>query len=290
MPDLSPRILRHPSVVGLLRSALREDIGRGDLTTRLTVAMGARATANLRAREAGTAAGLPLLGPLFQMLDRRVRVRLKQRDGRRFKAGQVLAVLAGPARALLTGERVALNLLQQLCGVATLTSAYVNALRGTRCRLLDTRKTTPGLRLLEKYAVACGGGVNHRLRLDDAVLIKDNHIAAAGGVSRAIRLAKAGRLPVQCEVDSLAQLDEALGAGADAVLLDNMGPALLRRAVARVRAHEQAGGKRVLTEASGGVTLTTVRAIALSGVDRVSVGALTHSAPAIDLGLDFEWR
>lgn len=201
----------------------------------------------------------------------------------------MLARLRGPARALLSGERVALNLLQRLSGVATLTRRYVEAARkgSAHAQVLDTRKTTPGLRLLEKYAVACGGGVNHRLRLDDAILIKDNHLKAAGSLAAALAAAKRSGRSVELEVESLAELERALAGGADCVLLDNFTPGRLRAAMRRVRAARRRG-QRVLAEASGGVTLGRIGAIAASGVDRISVGALTHSAPALDLALEFE--
>ena len=276
----------------LVAAALREDLGRGDLTTRLCVGAGARAQAVLLARVPGVAAGLPIFAAVFRRLDPRVRVRLLAPEGRAFRAGAVLARLQGPARALLTGERVALNFAQRLCGVATLTRRFVDAARrrSAGVSLLDTRKTTPLLRALEKYAVACGGGTNHRMRLDSAVLIKDNHLKAAGSVAAAVALARRGGLPVEVEVEDLAELDQALDAGADLVLLDNFSPALLRRAVARVRRFNAGARRRVLTEASGGVTLASVGACAASGVDSISVGALTHSAPALDLSMEFEVR
>jgi nicotinate-nucleotide pyrophosphorylase (carboxylating) len=287
--SLPTRFLRDPSVERLIREALREDLGSGDVTTRRTVPAAAMARARLWSREAGRAAGLPLLARVFQRLDRRVRVRVHVAEGGRFRRQQLLAELAGPARAILSGERVALNLLQRLCGIATLTAAHVaEARKGSRTvRLLDTRKTTPGLRLLEKYAVACGGGTNHRLRLDGAVLIKDNHLKVAGSVAEAVRRARGGGLAVEVEVESLAELRQALAAGAGTVLLDNFPLPRLRAAQAAVDAFNQARGRRVATEASGRVTLATLRAVAATGVDSVSVGALTHSARALDLSLEF---
>jgi len=281
-----------PESAALIAAALREDLGRGDLTTRLTVGPRVRARAVLLARRAGVAAGLTVFASVFRRLDPRVRVRLLAREGQAFPMGAVLARLQGPARALLSGERVALNFAQRLCGVATLTKAFVDAARA-RSRsvaVLDTRKTTPLMRALEKYAVACGGGLNHRRGLDDAVLIKDNHIKAAGSVAAAVRRACLGGLPVQVEVEDDAELEEALEAGAGSVLLDNFTPARLRRAVERVRLFKRASGRRVLVEASGGVTLKTIGAFAATGVDRISVGALTHSAPALDLSMEFELR
>lgn len=289
MRPTAPPFPRDAALGRLVRAALREDLGRGDVTTARTVPAGARAHAVLWAREAGVAAGLPLFGAVFRALDPRVAVRPRHADGRAFRDGAALVELRGPARAILSGERVALNFLQRLCGIATLSAAYVaEARRGNpRVKLLDTRKTTPGLRRLEKYAVACGGGTNHRLRLDDAVLIKDNHLKVAGGVAEAVRRARGGGLSVEVEVETLAELDQALAAGADTVLLDNFGLARLRAAVKAVAAHNRAHGGKVRTEASGGVTLKSVRAVAATGVDSVSCGALTHSARALDLSLEF---
>lgn len=282
--------LKSPATLAFLKSALREDLGRGDVTSRLTVPAKAQSEAVLIARVPGVAAGLPLFAQVFQLVDKRVRVQLLNRDGQAFKAGARLVRLKGPARAILAGERLALNFLQQLSGVATLTAAYAReAKRGGKAQVLDTRKTVPGLRLLQKYAVACGGGFNHRLRLDDAILIKDNHIKAAGSVEEAILACKRGapRLSVECEVETLGELDSALVAGADIVLLDNFSRPILRRAVARTKAYRRASGRRVLSEASGGVNLKNIRSIAATGVDRISVGALTHSAKALDLSLEF---
>ena len=287
--SLPARFLRDPSVERLIESALREDLGTGDVTTRRTVPAAARAKARLWSREAGLAAGLPIFARVFRRLDRRVGVKIRMAEGGRFRRGQLLAELQGPARAILSGERVALNLLQRLCGIATLTAAYVaEARRGSRAvKLLDTRKTTPGLRLLEKYAVACGGGVNHRLRLDDAILIKDNHLKVAGSVAEAVRRARGGGLAVEVEVETLAELDQALAAGADTVLLDNFPLERLRAAQARVGAFNRGRKRKVFTEASGGVKLATLRAVAATGVDSISVGALTHSVRALDLSLEF---
>jgi nicotinate-nucleotide pyrophosphorylase (carboxylating) len=287
--SLPARFLRDPSVERLIEAALREDLGRGDVTTLRTVPASARARARLWSREGGRAAGLALFARVFRKLDPRVAVKARVAEGAPFRRGQLLAELSGPARAILSGERAALNILQRLCGIAALTAAYVaEARKGSRTvKLLDTRKTTPGLRLLEKYAVACGGGTNHRLRLDDAVLIKDNHLKVAGSVAEAVRRARGGGLAVEVEVETLAELDQALAAGADTVLLDNFPLASLRAAQARVDAHNRGRGRKVLTEASGGVTLKTLRAVAATGVDHISVGALTHSARALDLSLEF---
>jgi nicotinate-nucleotide pyrophosphorylase (carboxylating) len=269
----------------LLRLALAEDLGRaGDLTTEATIPLETSAVARLVARRAGSIAGLPMASRVFGLLDSRVEFESEAEDGDGVAAGATLARLSGPARALLTGERTALNLLGHLSGVATATRALVHAVAGTQARIVCTRKTTPGLRALEKYAVRCGGGWNHRFGLDDAVLIKDNHLVAAGGVSAAIERARAlvGHLvKIECEVQTAPQLEEALAAGVDVLLLDNMTPAELADAVRRI-------GGRAIAEASGGITLETVRAVAESGVDLISVGWITHSAPSLDVALDFE--
>ncbi|HRD47911.1 MAG TPA: carboxylating nicotinate-nucleotide diphosphorylase, partial [Caulobacter sp.] len=239
-------------------------------------------TATFGARKAGTIAGLDCARLAVLAMDPDAKFKARIDDGARVEAGTVLAKVTANARALLSAERTALNLLGRLSGVATLTAAYVDAVAGTKARIVDTRKTTPGLRALEKYAVRCGGGVNHRFGLDDAILIKDNHVAACGGVRQAIERARAfaGHLvKVECEVDSLNQLAEALDAGPDVIMLDNFSIKQLNTAVGMT-----AG--RVVLEASGGVNLETVKAIAETGVDVISVGALTHSAPVLDIGLD----
>ncbi|MGH7442028.1 MAG: carboxylating nicotinate-nucleotide diphosphorylase [bacterium] len=281
---------RSDIVSSLVSAALREDLGAGDVTSRLTVGPRARARAVLLARQPGVAAGLPLFRRVFLSLDPRVRVSILVSEGAVFKPGAVLARLEGPARALLGAERVALNFAQRLCGVATLTRSFVLAARARsgRVLVLDTRKTTPLLRVLEKYAVAVGGGTNHRMGLHDAVLIKDNHIKAAGSVEHAVRLARKGGLSVQVEVEDTVELEGALVAGADSVLLDNFGPSALRGAVARVHAFGRARGRRIETEASGGITLEHIGEYAATGVDRISVGALTHSASALDLSMEFK--
>lgn len=269
----------------LVRAALEEDAAFHDVSTLATVRSDRHVRALLVARRDGVIAGTALAAAAFHALDPHVAVRVDAPDGTAVRAGDVVLHLNGHARALLSAERVALNYLQRLSGVATLTARFVQAVAGTGARILDTRKTTPGWRRLEKYAVACGGGENHRLDLRSAVLIKDNHLAAIGGdVAVAVERARAIAAPgtfVQVECDTLAQVDAALAAQADSVLLDNMTLEQLRDAVARCRG-------RAITEASGGVTLDTVRAIAACGVDRISVGALTHSAPALDLALDFD--
>ncbi len=282
--DLDPAFVREQ-----VRRFLREDIGEGDITTLWTVPEGTPARAWIVARQPCVAAGLPVAAAVFAELDERVACEAAVDEGAEVAAGARLMRLAGPAAPILSGERVALNLLQHLSGIATVTRRYANAVAGTRASVSDTRKTTPGLRALEKYAVRAGGGRNHRAGLSDAVLIKDNHVAAAGGVAAALRsvLSRApGGIVVQAEVDSLAQLAEALDAGARAVLLDNMSPGQTASAVALVRGRP--GGESIWIESSGGITLQNIRAYAEAGVDTISVGALTHSAPSVDLALDFE--
>jgi nicotinate-nucleotide pyrophosphorylase (carboxylating) len=270
-------------IAPVVRAALAEDLGRaGDVTSLACIPADARLRAVFTARQAGVMAGLACARLAIAELDADVDFRGLIEDGARIHAGERLAWVDANARALLAAERVGLNLLGRLSGVATLTRAYVAAVEGTGATIVDTRKTTPGLRALEKYAVRCGGGMNHRFGLDDAILIKDNHIAACGSVSEAVRCARgaAGHLmKVEVEIDRLDQLDEALEHGPDVVMLDNFGLADLAEAVRR------AAGRTIL-EASGGVTLATVRAIAETGVDVISVGALTHSAGVLDIGLD----
>ncbi len=267
----------------VIRGALQEDLGDvGDLTSLFTLPVGATAKATFRARASGRVAGAALLPAVFAALDPAVRVRLVAPDGSDVAPLDAIAEVSGAAAGVLAGERVALNLLCRLCGVATLTRAYVAAVDGLIARIAHTRKTTPGLRALEIYAVQCGGGSSHRFGLNDAVLIKDNHVAVAGGVGPALMAvrARAGHMVhVSVEVDSLDQLAEALRYSPDVVLLDNFSIPDLERAVRLV-------GSRCVTEASGGVSLESVRAIAETGVDVISVGALTHSAPALDIGLD----
>ena len=262
--------------------ALAEDLGRaGDVTAALIDA-DARLELVFAARTGGRIAGLACARLAVNALDPQARFETLVADGEDAAPGGGVARVEANARALLSAERTALNLLGRLCGVATLTCAYVRAVQGTKAVIVDTRKTTPGLRALEKYAVRCGGGVNHRFGLDDAILIKDNHVAAAGGVAQALERARAiaGHLtPIEVEVDSLAQLDQALPFAPSVIMLDNFAVDDLRRAVDRVQG-------RVRLEASGGVSLQTVRAIAQTGVDAISVGALTHSAPSLDIGLD----
>jgi nicotinate-nucleotide pyrophosphorylase (carboxylating) len=271
----------------LVRAALAEDFGLGgDLTSEATVPAGTRARAALVARRAGTLAGLEPALFAFCVLDPAATVTRRIDDGERFEAMSTLAEITCDARALLSAERTALNLLGHLCGIATATARYVAACGDAHCSIVETRKTLPGLRALQKYAVRAGGGANHRFRLDDAILIKDNHVALAGGVTAALggARARAGHLvKIEIEVDTLAQLDEVLAIprGADVVLLDNFTVADLREAVGRI-----AG--RLVSEASGGITLETVAAVAATGVDVISIGALTHSVVALDIGLDID--
>jgi nicotinate-nucleotide pyrophosphorylase (carboxylating) len=268
----------------LVRAALEEDRAFDDVTTLAVVPAEARARADMVARTAGVIAGLPLAACVFELLDGATRCRALVRDGAHVAAGTSVLDIDGTARAVLSAERVALNFAQRLSGIATLTARYVDAARGTRAKILDTRKTTPGLRALEKYAVLCGGGQNHRADLAAAVLIKDNHLESVGGdialaVRRARERAPAG-IRVEVECDTREQVGRALEAGADVILLDNMLPGEMRHCV------EMVNGAAIV-EASGGITLESVRAVAETGVDWISVGALTHSVPALDLGLDF---
>lgn len=267
----------------VVRHALHEDIGNGDITTLLTVPRETEATALFVAKQDGVVAGLAVAEAAFRAVDPTLIFRENIADGRHVAPGKEIAEVSGSAASILTAERVALNFLQRMSGIATLTARYVSLVSHTKARILDTRKTTPGLRRLEKYAVTVGGGFNHRFGLSDGILIKDNHIAAAGGVTAAVTSAKNGAphtLKIECEVTNLEQLEEAIAAGADSVLLDNMPLNLLKQAV------EFCAG-RVITEASGGVNEQTVAAVAETGVDLISVGALTHSAPALDISLQF---
>ncbi|MBR0713608.1 carboxylating nicotinate-nucleotide diphosphorylase [Bradyrhizobium liaoningense] len=290
---LTPASLLHPdaflsplAIDEAVHRALDEDLGRaGDITSLATIPETAKAHAILVARQAGVISGLPLALATLQKLSPDMAVEAHVRDGARVKVGERALTISGPARAVLTAERTALNFIGRLSGVATLTADYVRQTEGTKMRICCTRKTTPGLRALEKYAVRCGGGFNHRFGLDDAILIKDNHIAVAGGVRPVLERARAhaGHLvKIEIEVDTLAQLREVLDTGlADAVLLDNMDFSTLREAVRLAEG-------RVALEASGGVTLESIAKIAATGVDYVSAGALTHSAPNFDCALDIE--
>lgn len=266
----------------MLKEALAEDIGNGDITTTLMPMPKAPVSAVIVAKEEMVVAGIGVFRTVLQMIDKRVRVSEVKHDGSTAKAGHRIANIAGPARALLMGERVALNFIQRMSGIATLTARYVNLVDGTKARILDTRKTTPGLRRMEKYAVTVGGGYNHRFGLSDGILIKDNHIAVAGSITAAVRSAKKNAphtLKIEVEVTTLNQLDEAISAGAEIVLLDNMPLQMLRDAV------EVANG-RVILEASGGINEENVREVAETGVDLISVGALTHSARAVDISME----
>ena len=276
--------LPEPLVDKAVRAALAEDLGlQGDITTNATVPANVRAMAVIAARNDGVVAGLQLAEAAFRALDPNVEFEIKANDGTMVRSGENIAIISGHARALLTAERVALNYMGRLSGIATLTRRYVDAVSGTHVKIVDTRKTTPGLRAFEKYAVRCGGGQNHRTGLFDAILIKDNHIVAAGGLARAIESAQAAAghmVKIEVEVDTLEQLEDVLKYKVDAVLLDNM-------TVAQLKAAVKAIAGRAIVEASGGVSLATVRGIAETGVDMISIGALTHSAPVLDLGLDF---
>jgi nicotinate-nucleotide pyrophosphorylase (carboxylating) len=265
-----------------VRGAFAEDLGQGgDVTSEAVIPADARFEGVMDSRDAITVAGLPVAAAFFRALDPAIEIETLVEDGRPVRAGTDLMRLRGRARPMLTAERSALNTVQHLSGIATLTRRYVDAIAGTGATLLDTRKTIPGLRLLEKYATRMGGAINHRMGLWDAAMIKDNHVAVAGGVSEAVRRAKdAGIADIIVEVDRVDQIEPALAAGATRLLLDNMDPPILRGAVTLV-------GGRVPTEASGGVRLETIRAIAETGVDYISVGRITQSAPAVDIGLDF---
>ena len=275
-----PEILFEP----IVRAALAEDIGAGDITTTVCIPAGTKASATLLAKSPGVVAGMAVGALAFRLLDPNARWEALVEDGARVGQGRLpIARVSGDARALLTAERVALNLMQRMSGVATVTARYVELIAGTKARIVDTRKTTPGLRVLEKYAVRVGGGVNHRLGLYDCVLIKDNHIKAAGGIHAAVTAARAQAphtMKVEVEASTIDQVNEALACGTDIILLDNMGLDLLRESV-------QIIGGRAIVEASGGLNETTVAAVAATGVDVLSIGVLTHSAPAMDISLDF---
>jgi nicotinate-nucleotide pyrophosphorylase (carboxylating) len=267
----------------LVRAALLEDLGRaGDLTTEAVIPAGYQAEMALVVRQPGVIAGLDLASLAFQLIDPAIVVVTERADGAMVSPGEIIAIVRGPARGILTAERTALNFLCHLSGIASATASIVAAVRDYKAKIVCTRKTTPGLRAVEKYAVRAGGGSNHRFGLDDAVLIKDNHIAIAGGITPAVertRQAIGHLVKIEVEIDSLPQLEEALGLRVDAVLFDNMGPEMLAAGVARV-------GRRAITEASGRITPATAPAVAASGVDLISVGWITHSAAALDIGLD----
>ena len=265
----------------LIRHALKEDIHTGDLTTRACLTGPRPAKARFVAKEPFVLAGIQVAARVFTLLEPAIVFDAQMKDGARVASGDLLACVSGDASSLLQGERVALNLLQRMCGVATLTSRYVEAVAGTQARIVDTRKTTPGLRMLEKYAVRVGGGVNHRTGLYDGILIKENHIAAAGGITAAVNRTRnyiPHTLKIEVETETVEQVEEALAARADIIMLDNMDCATMRQCVGLI-------GGRALVEASGGVNLDTVRAIAETGVDIISVGALTHSSRAVDISM-----
>jgi nicotinate-nucleotide pyrophosphorylase (carboxylating) len=276
-----PALMIEPAV----RAALLEDLGRaGDLTTDAIVPAAARATTVLRARQPGVVAGLDFAATAFRLVDPAIAMVVARSDGSRLTPGDVIATVSGPARGILTAERTALNFLGHLSGIASATAGVVDAIKGHRAQVVCTRKTLPGLRIAQKYAIRVGGGSNHRFGLDDAVLIKDNHVAIAGGVAEAVARARAGvghMVKIELEVDTLDQLRQALSLRVDAVLLDNMGPELLTEAVRMVDG-------RAITEASGGITPATAPAVAASGVDLISIGWLTHSVRVLDIGLDHE--
>ena len=268
----------------LVEQALAEDLGQGDLTTRVTIPQGMKARGTFRSKQNLVVAGLPVAAMVFQILDSSIAWEPAVEDGTEVEAGTPLGTASGSAAALLAGERVALNFLQHLSGIATFAARLKSELAGLKTEFLDTRKTTPGLRSLQKYAVRMGGGQNHRLRLDDGILIKNNHLRLVGGISAAVDRARRNRPPefhIEVEVTSLAELEEAIGAGADGVLLDNMSPAEVHQCVERA-------GDRVRLEVSGGIDAGNIRAYAESGVDYISVGALTHSAPAVDINFRIE--
>lgn len=279
-PEGAAEPLRN-AIARVVRHALDEDIGRGDITTLAVVPANARGTARLVAREAGVIAGLDVARAVFRALSKNVRFAAKVRDRQRVRRGAVIAEVRGPLRAILTGERVALNFLQRLSGIATLTRAYVE--RAKPAKVLDTRKTTPGLRAFEKAAVRAGGGTNHRFALDELIMIKNNHIAAAGSITAAVRRVRKPfpRRRIEVEARTPAEVREAAALNPDIIMLDNMTPAQMRRAVAVIRSMSP----KTAIEASGGMTLARVRAVARTGVDWISVGALTHSAPALDIAL-----
>jgi nicotinate-nucleotide pyrophosphorylase (carboxylating) len=268
----------------LIQAAVEEDVGRGDVTTEATIAEHVTSRARLMTKEEIVLAGMEVFVEVYAVLDSAVDIKPAHKDGDFLAVGTIIAELEGPARSLLAGERVALNFLQRLCGIATLTRRYVAAVKGYNVEIIDTRKTTPGWRLLEKYAVRIGGGKNHRHDLGDGVLIKDNHIVAAGGIRQAVEMARKHShhlLKIEVEVETLEQVEEALQAGAEVIMLDNMPPTLLVEGVKMI-------GRRAIVEASGGVSLETVTAVARTGVDLISVGKLTHSAPAADIHVEFD--
>jgi nicotinate-nucleotide pyrophosphorylase (carboxylating) len=277
-------LIAYQQVRHLIQAAIEEDIGRGDITTEATIAEQVTSQARVIAKQEIVLAGIDVFAEVYAALDRAVLLKLLYKDGDALSAGAVIADLEGPARSLLAGERVALNFLQRLSGIATLTRQYVNAVRGYDVEIVDTRKTTPGWRVLEKYAVRVGGGKNHRHDLGDGVLIKDNHIVAAGGIRQAVEMARKHShhlLKIEVEVEALEQVEEALQAGAEVIMFDNMSPTMLAEGVKMI-------GGRAIIEASGGISLESVINVARTGVDLISVGRLTHSAPSADIHVEFD--
>lgn len=273
------------SLVDNIQAWLNEDVGSGDVTTMTTIPQGHESKAIIHAKEGGIIAGMPAAELVFQIVDKNLTFKAHVQDGQRVEKGDILAEVEGSTHRILTGERLALNLLQRLSGIATKTQTFVSALEGLPTRLVDTRKTTPGHRMLEKYAVRVGGGANHRFGLYDAVMIKDNHIKGAGGITEAVSRARNNiphTMKIEVETESLVQVEEALTAGADIIMLDNMDPVMMAEAVQRIKTVSP----HVTTEASGNVTLETVRKIAMSGVDVISVGRLTYSFDSLDISLD----
>lgn len=272
-------------VDALIKLALDEDLGTGDITTMATISAEATCEARVLAKDTLVLAGMPYFARVFELLDPRVSVKSLVAEGSDVTHGTIIATLSGPARSVLTGERTALNILQRLCGVATNARRYAAELEGLHTRVTDTRKTTPGMRLMQKYASRTGGAANHRFGLDSGVMIKDNHIAACGSLTKAVETARRFAphlLKIEVETTNLKEVDEAIAADADVMLLDNMSDAMMAEAVARVKA----SGRRIVTEASGGITIERLKSVAATGVDFVSVGALTHSAIASDISLD----
>lgn len=273
------------SLVDNIKTWLREDVGSGDITTMTTIPQGHESRAIIHAKEGGIVAGMPVAELVFQIVDKNLSFKAHVQDGQRVEKGDILAEIEGSTHRILTGERLALNLLQRLSGIATKTHTFVKALEGLPTRLVDTRKTTPGHRMLEKYAVCMGGGANHRFGLYDAVMIKDNHIKGAGGITEAVSRARSHiphTMKIEVETESMDQVEEALMAGADIIMLDNMDPVMMAEAVRRIKTVSP----HVTIEASGNVTLETVRSIAMSGVDVISVGRLTYSFDSLDISLD----
>ena len=279
---MNDEVVSFDEVKGIVNIVLAEDIGKGDITSKISLPKHTTLKVSMIARERLIVCGVPIVLEILKRLVPDAILSIHKEDGSEVLEGHSIISVEGKAEGILTAERCALNLIQFLSGIATLTREFVTALNGTKVQLLDTRKTIPGLRLLSKYAVKCGGGTNHRMRLDDGILIKDNHIFAAGGIYSAVKMAKLGNssgFPIQAECDSLEQVKQALEAGADSLLLDNMSVENLKQAVEIV-------GGRIPLEASGGITKKTIRTIALTGIDYISVGAITQKAPAVDIGMD----